>query len=134
VGSSPIVSSWTLGARSGAHRATPERASSSGDVSGSCFFDWGSGVCLWGASDLTTETFGYAIDHRDIGLPVHLVEEVDHLITWHLGCLDPNDPGGPSPWSPSQREDFHRAAAVLVTNLRLALGPQWEIIDETRTE
>jgi hypothetical protein len=59
------------------------------------FLDPGAGVCLWAADEATRARFGYAVDHRRLGLPDELVHALDALIADCDASLNWDDPGGP---------------------------------------
>ena len=97
------------------------------------FFDYGSGVCLWSANDAARNKFTYAVDHNSLSLSVNLVKEVNHLITWHDTSIDWDSPAGPSPWSEDERGLFNSTAQRLHISLKNALGPDFDIRDESKT-
>ena len=96
------------------------------------FFDPGSGVCLWSANDQARDTFGYDIDIHSLGLTENLCRKALHLIYWYDTSIDWSYPGDPSPWSKEERARFASEARGLLSELRNALGNEFEIRDETK--
>lgn len=92
------------------------------------FFDWG--ACLWAANDAARRDFGYPVAHERLGLPTALVARLDAAIVAYQGSIDPNDPGGPSPWTPAECAAFSATTDILLADLRTELGAHFSIRDE----
>ena len=54
----------------------------------------------------------------------------DALLRDHLTALDPDDPGGPSPWSDGQRAQFNARVARFCALLQDELGQDVLIVNE----
>jgi hypothetical protein len=98
------------------------------------FFDPGSGVCLWSANDAARNKFSYPVNHNALSLSVNLVKQVNHIISWHDTAIDWESPANPSPWSDDERGVFNAAAQRLYTSLKMALGSDFDICDESNTK
>lgn len=86
------------------------------------FFDPGSGICFWSADAATEAHFGdYPVRMELLGLSSALTAEGEALIARYDGCLDWNDPSGPSPWSDAEWAAFRRDADAFLVAVRAAL-------------
>jgi hypothetical protein len=94
------------------------------------FFEWGSGgVCLWGADERTTATFGYAIENARLPLSPATILLLDELCSEHDGALNWHYPPDPGPWRQPQCDSFNARTAAAFATLIGELGPAWEVID-----
>lgn len=98
------------------------------------FLDAGAGVCLWSEDEATKARFGYAVDHRDLGLAPDVVEAIDRLITDYDASIDWDDPGAAARAGPGATTTGHEAGAPfserirdLVLRLGQALGPDFDL-------
>jgi hypothetical protein len=99
-----------------------------------CFFDAGSGVCLWAGDDATQERHGFAIDADDLPLSTNTQRWLQYLIAWYDTSLNWDDPGGASAWSDDEQARFRLAAQEGVTRLRHELASAgYEVCDESCT-
>ena len=96
------------------------------------FFDWGSGICLWSASLATREAFDYPIESSALPISDELRDTLERVVALQLGQLNEADPGGPSPWSDDDLQSFRRESRALLEQLRIELGDDWEIVDESQ--
>ncbi len=97
------------------------------------FFDPGGGICLWAANEPAKERFGYGIDASKLHLPENMWRRVLHLCCWYDTSIDWNYPPDPSPWDATEWKRFNDDAQKLLTMLQEQLGPEFEIVDESRT-
>ncbi len=111
-------------------RATVARAGVEAPYRARFFFDWGSGLCLWGGDHRTRATFGSAIDHHELGLPGDLVSELDRLIAWHDTALNWEYPPDPGPWREAECLAHNRAVQAVFAQLRTTLQAEWDLVDE----
>lgn len=98
----------------------------------SYFFDYFAGGCLWPADDASWERFGAGPVDTDsrINLPEHLLRRVKELDARFPESLDWNDPGGLSPWSSDEWDDFKKQVDNLYEDIIVALGPGFKITHE----
>lgn len=107
------------------------------------FFDYGAGGCLWAGDSAARDRFGPGpLDagvHDGAGglltpprlrLSARALALRDALLDEHLTALDPDDPGGPSPWSDRQRERFHARVARFCEVLQDELGQDFLIVND----
>jgi hypothetical protein len=94
------------------------------------FFEYGSSACLWAANDAARTQFGYECHSAQLPLPDTLRDRIVALTAQFQSSLDWNDPGGASPWTRGEASAFREACDELLTDLRNALGAQFEVIDE----
>lgn len=97
------------------------------------FFDAGGGICLWAGNDAARERFDYAIVPSSLPIPENTWRRMIYLCSWYDTSIDWNYPPDPSPWSEEERARFEDEAHKLLALLREQLGPDFEIIDESRT-
>lgn len=95
------------------------------------FFDW---KCdpLWSANDAAREAFGYAVEPAELPLSDQTVTRIRKICAWHDTALNWDSPAEPGPWDAAEHDRFDEAARQLLTELRLELGPSFEILDEIR--
>lgn len=98
----------------------------------SYFFDYFAGGCLWPADDASWERFGAGPVDTDsrINLPEHLLRRVKELDARFPESLDWNAPGGLSPWSSDEWDDFKKQVDNLYEDIIVALGPGFKITHE----
>lgn len=89
------------------------------------FLDAGAGVCLWSQDEATRARFGYAVDHRELGLAPEVVDAVDRLIADHDASVDWHNPGAAGPGGAGA--PLVERALELVTRIRQALGPDFDL-------
>lgn len=94
------------------------------------FFDAGCGTCLWAATDPARALYGYAVEARALPIAPDLAERLAALVAEYDTSIDWADPASAGPWSATQRQDFHERASALLAELRSALGPEYEVVDE----
>jgi hypothetical protein len=97
------------------------------------FFDTGSGICLWGANDATRERFDYPIELRSLPLPETIRRRGYFVLAWQDTFMDWEQSPEPSRWWPREEAAFNTAAQELLALFREHLGPDFEIVDESRT-
>lgn len=96
------------------------------------FFDYGSGVCFWGANEPAQQQFGYPIETEQLPLATTTKAFIEHLISSYDQSLNWADPGGPGLWTTADWEDFHSEVQTMLTCVREELGDTFEIFDEYR--
>jgi hypothetical protein len=96
------------------------------------FFDAGSGTCLWADNDAARERFVYAVDPDELPLPTRTRERLHALLRRYDESFDPDYPPGPPSWSEEESAQFKHDASELLDALRTGLGPDFEIVDESR--
>lgn len=96
------------------------------------FFDWGTTTCLWADDAEARSRLGYAVEPRDLPLAPALVDALEQLAIRHDGFLNWADPAAPHDRSPADCRAFDLAVAELVPHLREALGPDFELVDQSR--
>ena len=75
------------------------------------FFDPGSGVCLWAASDSTRTAFGYAVDHDTLPLSAQTKALLTELVTRFDESIDWDCPTARgSGWTDIVEREFLEAA------------------------
>ena len=100
------------------------------------FFDPGSGVCLWSASEDSRAAFGYAVDHDALPLSAQtkallteLVARFDASIDWD--CPTARGPG----WTDVVEREFldaaHRGLRMIVAELGTGA---FEVVAEHRRD
>lgn len=97
------------------------------------FFDAGAGICLWANNDAARERFGYPIDLRDLSLSENTWRRANYIMSWYDTSINWEYPPDPSPWDESEMKEFDAVAQAMLARLRRELGPDFEIIDESRT-
>ena len=98
------------------------------------FLDAGAGVCLWSQDEATKARFGYAVDHRELGLAPDAAEAIDRLLADYDASIDWDDPGatapdgfGPTVFGHEADAPFSERARDLAVRLRRALGPDFNL-------
>jgi hypothetical protein len=97
------------------------------------FFDPGASSCLWSANDSAREKFGYPVDVWQLPLCENTQRRVIYVATWYDTSLDWSYPPNPSPWGEDELQSFNTEAQNLLTLLRIKLGNEFEIVDESGT-
>jgi len=95
------------------------------------FFDAGSGTCLWAGNDAARERFDYFVEPDELPLSAPSRERVRALVSRYDESINWDYPPDPSPWSEEESARFSRDARELLDALRVELGPDFEIVDET---
>ncbi|MGI5341231.1 hypothetical protein ACQEVS_29435 [Streptomyces sp. CA-181903] len=93
------------------------------------FFDAGSGVALWAASEDQGE-WGYAIEVDRLPVSRDLRDVLNGLIARYDTSLNWNYPPDPGPWREAECQDFNEAVSRALDRLRAELGPEWRVFDE----
>lgn len=97
------------------------------------FFD-GCGDCLWPANHATEEKFGSPVFLEDLDLSDKTVRRGNEII--HQACLmeqtEPDVYGVSYSFSPEEIANHRKDVAELLFTLRQELGPDYEIVDESR--
>lgn len=93
------------------------------------FFDY-SGTCLWSANDQARERFGYPVELADLPIPYELRVALSEACDRFDTSLDWGNPGGSSTWSEEDAKAFRQMSDELLSRLREALGPSFQIRDE----
>jgi len=96
------------------------------------FFDTGSGICLWSANDAARERFDYAVELRDLPLPETIRRRGYFVLAWWDTFMDWEQAPDPSRWWPHEEAAFNAAAQELLALFRDHLGPDFELVDESR--
>jgi len=94
------------------------------------FFDAGAGVYLWSSDASARERYGIAISPEQLPLSAATQQAVNRLVRWYDASLDWDNPAGPTPWSPEECVRFNAAARALLTQLRLQLGTDYDLVDK----
>ena len=94
------------------------------------FFDPGSCVCLWASDDEARNAFDYAVALEDLPLSAATRALGNALVAEYDTCLDGNDPGAGSLWTPGQETAFIERARHFLAMARAELGPRFELVDE----
>jgi hypothetical protein len=97
------------------------------------FFDPGSGICLWAANDAARDKWDYPIEAQLLPIQEGTWRFADQLCSWYDTSVNWAYPPDPSPWSASEWAAFNTAAQGFLESLRNELGPDFEVIDESRT-
>jgi hypothetical protein len=97
------------------------------------FFDPGASICLWADNDSARERFGYPVDFSQLPICENTGRRMLYVIAWHDTSIDWTYPTDPSPWDADERQLFNAEAQKLLTKLRVELGNDFELIDESRT-
>jgi len=98
------------------------------------YFDPGSGICLWSGNDAARARFGYPVEAQSLPLTPPLVSRTNDLCSQVDETIRAGDRGSPSPWSHGRWVRFNADAQALLALLRVELGPEFEVIDESATD
>jgi hypothetical protein len=85
---------------------------------------------LWSANDPARERFGYPVELSELPIPDDLRHDLRLAGERFETSVDWDNPAGPSPWSKEDSEQFTELTDRLLDQLRVALGPSFEIQDE----
>jgi hypothetical protein len=96
----------------------------------SIFFSAGSGTCLWSKNAPTHERFNYPIGIEALPLPKLLKEEIQQLVLRYDQFIDWSNPGGPSPWNKSEKDEFDAWVERVILRLREELGDDFLLLDQ----
>ncbi|NNF59382.1 MAG: hypothetical protein HKN04_14195 [Rhodothermaceae bacterium] len=94
------------------------------------FFDPGSGVCFWTASDAIYKRFGYPVELSELPLSATTRRAGEHLIGRFNTSLNWADPSSSSPAGESDTALFDEDASAWLAIAKGELGPDYEVIDE----
>ena len=97
------------------------------------FFDPRAGICLWSSNDAARQTFDYPFDARDLSLPETTQRRLLFFAAWYDTSIDWNYPPDPSPWDEAERQRFNTEVQRRLATLRVQLGPDFEIEDQSKT-
>ena len=97
------------------------------------YFDTGSNICLWSDNDAARERFDYPVELRELPLPQTIRLRGYFLIAWFDTFMDWDNAPEPSRWWPREGAAFNLASQELLTLLREHLGPDFELVDKSRT-
>ncbi|MDE6031309.1 MAG: hypothetical protein K2G32_06800 [Oscillospiraceae bacterium] len=96
------------------------------------WFEWGNSKkdcnCLWSQDDVTKDKYGYNVDISELPVSEDLIKLLFDLGMEHDESLDWSDPGGPSPWTDEQEQDFAARKAEARRRLQEELGSEYEIL------
>ena len=90
-------------------------------------FEWGGG-CLWCGNDDACDAFDVGLVEEQLPLSTATRQRLIELTAWHDSALDWEYPPDRSPWSVEERVQFERAAAEVLTVIRLELGSEFEVM------
>ncbi len=97
-------------------------------------FDAGSETCLWAANEEARRRFGDSwVDLDALPLPAETLRRLAALVQRYDESIDWDDPGGPSPWTPAEQQEFTGEARAVLALLRSELGGEFDVVDEART-
>ena len=97
------------------------------------FFDTGSGICLWSANDAARERFNYPVELLALPLPETIRRRGYFVTAWYDTFMDWERSPEPSRWWPREEAAFNAVAQELLALFRESLGPNFQIVDESRT-
>ena len=86
--------------------------------------------CLWADNEDAHDQFGYGIANKKLPLSEKTIELLDSLGDEFHGCLNWDDPTGPSPWTKEHDIDFYNRALEAYNILVKELGDEYEVINE----
>ena len=90
-------------------------------------FEWG-GPCLWAMNAAARTAWGgYANLEASLPLSGETRARLIALTRRHDGALNWSDPGGPSPWTKAEFDDFEKDALALLEVLRSELGDDFRV-------
>ena len=90
-------------------------------------FGWGGG-CLWCGNDATLAAFDVGPIEDKLPLSPAIQHRLTELSEWHDKALDWDYPPDPSPWSQEKRERFETAATDILSAVRSAVGPEFDVV------
>lgn len=86
---------------------------------------------LWAKSDSAYEDLGINIKYEEVNLSADLIERLNAFDDSILEIIDWNNPGGESPLSHEKREVIWKKGQLLLEELRIELGEDFEVTDES---
>jgi hypothetical protein len=89
-------------------------------------FEWGGGS-LWCGDAATREALGVGPVEDLLPLPQPLRDRLDALSARHDTALNWLSPADPGPWGAADHARFDAAARELLSDLTVALGPQYRL-------
>lgn len=99
------------------------------------FFDSGSGICLWTANDAAKKRFAdYPVRSSELPISWTLRRRLEFVVAWYDTFLDWSNPPEGTRWGEIEGNRFDFAAQELLNLLRKELGPEFVIVDESRTQ
>ena len=97
------------------------------------FFDPGAGVCFWSVNDEAHKLFGdYPVENNQLSISVELREALDELCERFDTSINWNEPQDPSSWTLEDESSFNKQVDDVLDRVRLALGPNYQIIDQRK--
>jgi hypothetical protein len=96
------------------------------------FFDPGSGQLLWAKSEPARARFDYDVDHHELPIPSALASRIDARIERHDHGNPDLKKQPPRPWEEVSWAAFRAEYELLIAELRTALGPDYDVLDEAR--
>ncbi len=95
-------------------------------------FDAGSETCLWAVNEEARKRFGDSwVDLEALPLAAETLGRLSALVERYDESIDWDDPAGPSPWTPANRQEFAAEARAVLALLRSELGDEFEVVDDS---
>ncbi len=96
------------------------------------FCEWGGG-CLWPGNDAAYDDLDLGpydlLDPCPLPLSTGVLNRCRELTRWHDTSLHHDYPPDPGPWRQAECDRFNAAVAALLADIRMELGPEFEVID-----
>jgi hypothetical protein len=96
------------------------------------FCEWGAG-CLWPGNDAAYRDFDLGpydvLEPCPLPLSADTLRRCRELDEWHRGSLNWDYPPDPGPWRQPECARFNAAVETLLADIRVELGPRFEVID-----
>ena len=89
-------------------------------------FEWGGGY-LWCDNEEARNAFDVGQIEEVLPISSDLKNELEKLSEEHNGALDWDNPGGPSPWTRWQFQEFEEKAIKALEKVRKELGGEYEV-------
>ena len=86
---------------------------------------------LWAVSDSAYEDLGIGIKYKRLNLSEGLIEKLEEFDESIMGLIDWDNPGGESPLSYDERETLWKQGQILLEEIRIELGEDFEVTDES---
>ena len=86
---------------------------------------------LWSVSDSAYEDLGIGIKYKRLNLSEELIEKLEKFDESIMGLIDWDNPGGESPLSYDEREALWKQGQILLEEIRIELGEDFEVTDES---
>ena len=96
-------------------------------------FDTGSGHCLWSGNEAALEKFDYPVSLKELPLPETIRRRGYFVIAWYDTFTDWDNAPEASEWRQREEAAFNAAAQELLTLLHMKLGPDFQLVDESKT-